>query len=81
LIKHGPYRWVRHPMYTVLFLMGIGWLLLTANWLIGAPLAIGILIVVIVRIDNEEKVLIDLFGDDYLEYIQHTGRFLPRFVK
>lgn len=77
LIQHGPYRWVRHPMYSALFLLGLGWLLLTANWFIGAPLMLGIILVVIVRIENEEKVLIDLFGDDYRNYVKHTGRFLP----
>jgi len=77
LITHGPYRWVRHPMYSALFLMGLGWLLLTANWFIGAPLMIGIVIVVLMRVENEEAVLIDLFGDDYRNYMKHTGRFLP----
>lgn len=77
LITHGPYRWVRHPMYSALFLMGLGWLLLTANWFIGAPLMIGIIVVVFMRVENEEGVLIDLFGDEYREYMQRTGRFLP----
>ena len=31
LITHGPYRWVRHPMYTVLFLLDIGVFLLITN--------------------------------------------------
>jgi protein-S-isoprenylcysteine O-methyltransferase Ste14 len=77
LITHGPYHWVRHPMYSALFLLGLGWLLLTANWLIGTPLMIGIIGVVFMRIDNEEAVLIDLFGEEYRDYMKHTGRFLP----
>jgi protein-S-isoprenylcysteine O-methyltransferase Ste14 len=79
LIQHGPYRWVRHPMYTTLFLLGLGWFLLTANWLMGIPLMIGIGFVVISRVEQEEQVLVDLFGDPYQEYVQKTGRFLPRF--
>ena len=35
LVTTGPYRWVRHPMYTALFLLGVGFLLLTANWAVG----------------------------------------------
>ncbi len=80
LISHGPYRWIRHPMYTNFFLMGLGWFMLTANWFIGVPLSIGIIIVVLVRIKNEEKVLHDLFGDEYRRYMQHTGRFMPRLI-
>ena len=77
LIQHGPYRWVRHPMYTALFLMGLGWFLLTANWFVGIPLMIGIVLVVLSRVQNEEAVLIELFGDEYRAYMQQTGRFLP----
>jgi protein-S-isoprenylcysteine O-methyltransferase Ste14 len=80
LIQHGPYKWVRHPMYTALFLMGFGWFLLTANWFIGIPLMIGIVLVVVFRVKNEETVLVDLFGDEYQEYMQRTGRFLPKLV-
>jgi len=81
LIQHGPYRWVRHPMYSTFLLMGLGWFLLTANGLIGIPLVIGIVLVVLSRIQNEEEVLIDLFGDEYRDYMQITGRFLPVFFR
>ena len=79
LIQHGPYRWVRHPMYTALFLMGLGWFLLTANWFVGIPLMVGVFLVVLSRVKNEEAVLIELFGDEYLEYMKGTGRFVPLF--
>jgi len=78
LIKHGPYQWVRHPMYSALFVMGIGWLLTTANVLVGSPLAAAILIIMALRVNNEEAVLIDLFGDEYIGYMSETGRFFPR---
>jgi protein-S-isoprenylcysteine O-methyltransferase Ste14 len=77
LIQHGPYRWVRHPMYTALFLMGSGWFMLTANWIVGFPLMIGIILVVLSRIKKEEIMLIELFGDEYLDYMQHSSRFIP----
>ena len=71
LVSHGPYRWVRHPMYTSLFLLGVGWLLLTANWF-------SIILLVAVRVRQEENILIDLLGDEYTAYMQNTGRYLPR---
>jgi len=78
LVTHGPYRWVRHPMYTALFLMGLGWLLLTANWFIGGPLTIAIVLLVLVRVDREETLLTETFGVAYIDYVQVTGRYLPR---
>ncbi len=78
LITHGPYRWVRHPMYTALFVMGLGWLLLTSNWAIGVPLMAAILLLVGLRVKNEEAMLIEIFGDEYRAYMQRTGQFLPR---
>jgi protein-S-isoprenylcysteine O-methyltransferase Ste14 len=80
LIQHGPYRWVRHPMYTTLFMMGVGWFFLTANWLVGVPLMIGIIFVVASRVKREERVLLELLGDEYQAYMQRTGRFLPKFA-
>jgi len=78
LVTHGPYRWVRHPMYTVLYLLEVAILLLTANWFIGSVLLIGQTIVIVNRINNEENAMIEKFGDQYRAYINRTGRFLPR---
>jgi len=78
LVTEGPYRWVRHPMYTALFLLGVGFLLLTANWAVGVPLIVALPILVAVRIDNEEALMIEQFGDEYRAYMQQSGRFLPR---
>lgn len=78
LITHGPYRWVRHPMYTTLFLMGLGWLLLTANWVVGGGLMAGIVFIVSTRVKNEETMLVEIFGDVYRLYQKRTGKFFPR---
>jgi protein-S-isoprenylcysteine O-methyltransferase Ste14 len=80
LITHGPYHWVRHPMYTALFIMGIGWLLLTANWFVGVPLLAGIGAIVFHRVRAEEELLVKTFGDPYIAYMYRTGRFLPRIL-
>jgi len=77
LVTHGPYRWVRHPLYSVGFVAFTGFSLLAANWFILATLllAFGVLMQ---RTPIEERRLIERFGDDYLEYMQRTGRYLPR---
>lgn len=81
LVRHGPYRWVRHPMYTALFLFGVGILLLAANWAVGAPLVATLPILVAVRIRNEEALMVEQFGDDYRTYMQRSGRFWPRLSR
>jgi protein-S-isoprenylcysteine O-methyltransferase Ste14 len=75
LITTGPYRWVRHPMYTVLFSFFTGLGLLSANGLI-----IGLVAVVVIgaRIPKEEAMMVAQFGDTYQTYMQRTGRLLPR---
>jgi protein-S-isoprenylcysteine O-methyltransferase Ste14 len=78
LVVHGPYRWVRHPFYDVVFLWGLALFLLVANWLfllLGGAFAAFI----VVRTRIEEARLIERFGDEYRAYAERTGRFLPRF--
>jgi protein-S-isoprenylcysteine O-methyltransferase Ste14 len=77
LVTSGPYRWVRHPLYSVGFLAFSAFSLLAANWFIFALLALAF-IVLMRRTPIEEKRLIEHFGDAYREYMQRTGRYLPR---
>ncbi len=78
LVTHGPYRWVRHPMYTALFVYLLGILLLTANLLIGGFLLGAFLVTIGTRVVKEEAILEEEYGEDYRAYKARTGRFLPR---
>ena len=78
LVEHGPYRWVRHPMYSVLYMQAVGLLLLTANIFIGGVYLLALTLVVITRVRNEENAMIEKFGDEYRRYMLRTGRFLPK---
>jgi protein-S-isoprenylcysteine O-methyltransferase Ste14 len=77
LVTHGPYRWVRHPFYTLGFSIIVAYGTLAANWLMLGLGALAILYLVL-RLPTEEAMLIEKFGDQYRSYMQHTGRFLPR---
>jgi protein-S-isoprenylcysteine O-methyltransferase Ste14 len=77
LVTHGPYRWVRHPFYVVVWLWGLSLSLVTANWLL-ALLVLAVVGMQVARTPTEEAKLIERFGDDYRTYAAHTGRFLPR---
>ena len=77
LVTRGIYRWIRHPLYTIgsSFIVSFG--MMADNWFITA---FGILafILMAVRTPKEEANLIEKFGDEYREYMKHTGRFLPK---
>jgi protein-S-isoprenylcysteine O-methyltransferase Ste14 len=78
LVTTGPYRWVRHPLYSIGFLSYISFALLAANWYV-AVLSMATLILIAVRVPKEEEALIARNGDVYRHYVRRTGRFLPRF--
>ncbi|MFX0183506.1 MAG: methyltransferase [Candidatus Hodarchaeota archaeon] len=78
LITVGPYSRVRHPMYTTLNLFSLSVSLITANLLL-ILLAISVAIPFFWIARAEEEILIEQFGEEYLEYMKITGRFFPRF--
>jgi protein-S-isoprenylcysteine O-methyltransferase Ste14 len=80
LVTSGPYRWVRHPLYTVGASLFISFGLMADNWFI-ATLGILAFIAMAARTPKEEANLIEKFGDEYREYMKTTGRFLPYFGK
>ena len=77
LVTTGPYRWVRHPLYSSAALAIVGNSLVAANWFIFVAGCLAFLLLVI-RTRKEEQNLTARFGDDYRNYIQRTGRFVPR---
>jgi protein-S-isoprenylcysteine O-methyltransferase Ste14 len=77
LITTGPYRWVRHPLYSVGTLLFGSFALITANWFLALVTALSF-VMLLVRLPNEERHLIERFGDEYKEYMKRTGRFVPR---
>ncbi len=78
LVTSGPYRWVRHPLYSVGSLLFLSTGLISANaWLLGFALAIAIGIRWQV-VPREEAALIERFGDRYRAYRERTGALIPR---
>ncbi len=77
LVTSGPYRWVRHPLYTVGSSMFVAFGMMADNWFI-ALLGILVFIAMAMRTPKEEANLIEKFGDEYREYMKTTGRYLPK---
>jgi protein-S-isoprenylcysteine O-methyltransferase Ste14 len=78
LVTTGPYRWVRHPIYSagVLVVLGIG--LLSANLLVLLLPGASLSLLLVVRLRDEEAMLAERFGEAYRAWEATTGRLLPR---
>lgn len=77
LIRSGPYRWMRHPIYTGILAMYAGLLLVTGEWLAVA----GFMLVGLAywrKIRLEEANLEIAFGANYDAYRRETRALVPR---
>jgi len=77
LITTGPYARTRHPMYTGLNMFSISLAVMSSNLLL-------IFFAVLVAVpfpwiaEEEERMLLETFGEEYREYMRRTGRFFPK---
>ena len=77
LITHGIYSHVRHPVYTGVLLSALAIPIYTTS-LPGLLIALLGIPLFNYRIANEEKMLIQEYGDQYTEYIKTTPKLIPR---
>ncbi len=77
LVTSGPYRWVRHPFYVAFALAVTANAVVTANWFLALTGVVSVVLIAI-RTRTEEEKLVERFGDAYRNYMQRTGRFIPR---
>jgi protein-S-isoprenylcysteine O-methyltransferase Ste14 len=76
LVTWGPYRYVRHPSYLAYFIMFPGLFFIWLTWIALIPI---VAIPGYLQIANEEeKMLIQRFGDEYVTYQKTVGRFFPK---
>lgn len=83
LVTTGLYAHVRHPFYLGLFLFAVGILCLTLNALVALLVGLSLIELngrfITQVVADEEQELLERFGGDYEEYMERTGRFLPKF--
>ncbi len=80
-VESGPYRWIRHPIYVAYMMNYVGGGLLAGNWVLTFVPVIMFAVLVATRLGGEEQLLIDEFGDRYIDYMRRTGRLIPRIGK
>ncbi|MGH6763707.1 MAG: protein-S-isoprenylcysteine O-methyltransferase [Phyllobacterium sp.] len=77
LVCRGPYAFVRHPMYTSFLLMGLGQAFLLSNWVAGLAGLVGFAVLFFLRVDKEERMMLEVFGPQYRAYMERTKRIIP----
>ena len=77
VVTQGPYRWIRHPSYTGLLLIVIGFGLAIGNWLALVVCVVLPLLGLLRRIQVEEAELLRVLGDRYRAYMTPTKRLIP----
>jgi protein-S-isoprenylcysteine O-methyltransferase Ste14 len=78
LITQGPYRYIRHPMYTSLLASSFAVSLVTANWLVALACIGSATLMYLARVRDEESMMLDRFGESYRQYMDMTGRVFPK---
>jgi protein-S-isoprenylcysteine O-methyltransferase Ste14 len=77
LVRSGPYRMLRHPIYTSMFCLVLG-----TGFMIAYPLLFSAAIVVFligteIRVHVEDKLLASRFGDEFSNYHQAVHAYIP----
>jgi protein-S-isoprenylcysteine O-methyltransferase Ste14 len=76
IVKSGLYRYIRHPLYLSIFLLGTG-VMFKHVGIIQLSLGCINLITIFVTAKIEEKEMIAKFGDEYLVYMKESKMFIP----
>jgi len=76
LIKHRIYKHIRHPISLAVFLYTIGIPLFFSS-LYGFLIMLLLIPLTLYRTKIEEKMLIEKFGDEYLDYMKKTKKLIP----
>jgi protein-S-isoprenylcysteine O-methyltransferase Ste14 len=77
VVTRGPYRWVRHPSYTGLLLVALGFGVGAGNWLSLVICAVVPPLGLLPRIALEESQMTRVLGERYRSYQRATHRVVP----
>jgi protein-S-isoprenylcysteine O-methyltransferase Ste14 len=77
LVNKGLYQFIRHPSYSGSMLSFVGLGLSFNNWLSLVVIVIPVMASFLYRIHIEEKLMIQQFGEKYIDYQKNTKRMIP----
>lgn len=76
LVTSGIYQYIRHPLYSSLFLLAWGAFFKSPSW-IGAALAVTATFFLVATAKADEAECTRFFGPQYQDYMKQTKRFVP----
>ncbi len=79
IVTYGAYRWIRHPFYSSFIVAFVAAFIFAPQIVTMACLAYALLVLNLTAAREEEKLCHSDFGQEYKNYMDKTGRFLPRF--
>jgi len=79
LVTSGVYRYIRHPLYTSLIILGTG-IFFKNITLTTAVCALVNLVALIATAKTEEREMLRKFGKEYARYMGRTKMFIPFVV-
>jgi protein-S-isoprenylcysteine O-methyltransferase Ste14 len=76
LITHGPYGWVRHPIYTgvLLLLCGTAIMMGTLSTLVEVA---AVILALSLKLRTEESLMTETFGEQYISYRRRVKALIP----
>lgn len=81
VVEHGPYRFVRHPLYTAYSIFWLSCAYLTGSYLV-AGLAVAVILLYALAARSEERdILRSNLGPAYRDYRRRTGLLFPRLLR
>ena len=82
LVDTGLYAVVRHPQYIAMILLSLALILISQHWLV-VVIGVVAMMSVYLAMREEDRRLIEKFGDDYKRYMQSVPRmnFLVGFIR
>lgn len=77
IVSTGPYRNLRHPLYTGLLLITLGMAFFFGSAIAAVLGGSAMIWALLQRINYEERLLIEKFGPDYQDWMKHRARLIP----
>jgi protein-S-isoprenylcysteine O-methyltransferase Ste14 len=77
IITSGVYKKIRHPMYASVLFYSVAQALLLPNWVAGPSCLVTFALMFMLRVNAEERMMLETFGQEYESYINRTKRLIP----
>lgn len=80
LVRNGPYRFLRHPIYTSMFCVLVGMGFMVTPPVLFVPAIVAFLIGTEIRVRIEDRLLAARFGEEFASYRASASAYIP-FVR